>query len=399
MPRRAVNAVTIGALVGLVGLLARIPCAVDSWGATARDYTLLCYSDVGPLYFVRGFANGVVPYLQNFQGEYLEYPVLTGGWAWATSLLTQLVAGGASVGWFVLLTWLASLGFISVAIWAMSNTVDHRRRAFWFALSPAILLTLGINWDALPVMCVALAMMFWSQERRLPAAIALGLGAAAKLYPALLLVPFLASLPGRNRRKQSIAVIATFTLSWLAVNLPVAWQNPAGWWRFYEFSRERGIDFGSVWLATDYLFGWHRTTDFVNNFGLIAVAAAAVCVLLLGRRLDWATGALVMVGVFALVNKVYSPQYWLWLAPLVAMAVRSRTEWVLWNLAQLGYFIGIWRHLLFVMDKQAAGGLDALVYGRITLLQWGATAAVILLSVFHSLREGRWRNRSGRLRL
>ena len=48
-------------------------------------------------------------------------------------------------------------------------------------------LTGTINWDMVPVMFVSLAMLAWARERPTLAGLAIGLGPATKLYPALLL--------------------------------------------------------------------------------------------------------------------------------------------------------------------------------------------------------------------
>ena len=55
----------IFALGGFVlGLLSKTPCTVSGWVDPGR-YTHLCYSDIPPLYSLRGFADNVIPYVQN----------------------------------------------------------------------------------------------------------------------------------------------------------------------------------------------------------------------------------------------------------------------------------------------------------------------------------------------
>ena len=46
-------------------------------------------------------------------------------------------------------------------------------------------------------------------------------------------------------------------------------------------------------------------------------------------------------------NKVWSPQYVIWLVPLAVLARPRLWPYVLWQLAEVGYFFGIWGYLIF----------------------------------------------------
>jgi hypothetical protein len=46
-------------------------------------------------------------------------------------------------------------------------------------------------------------------------------------------------------------------------------------------------------------------------------------------------------------NKVWSPQYVIWLVPLAVLARPRLWPYLLWQLAEVGYFFGIWGYLLF----------------------------------------------------
>ena len=50
--------VIVGLAVAIVGLALKSACAPWSWGGSAETYTRLCYSDLGPLYWVRRLADG-----------------------------------------------------------------------------------------------------------------------------------------------------------------------------------------------------------------------------------------------------------------------------------------------------------------------------------------------------
>jgi uncharacterized membrane protein len=249
--RSAIYVTLLAFTVSAAGLLWRAGCADTGWGSSVATYGRLCYSDVGPLYVVRGLADGIFPYLESFNDRYLEYPVLTGIWMWFTAWLSEFTIHPLTS--FVYLTWLGSLALITTSAYFMSRLRPDR--AHWFALSPALFLTLGINWDAAAVLALILGMYFHRKGKVAATGIAIGIGAAFKLFPALLLVPVLVDLI-RHRKLGYFPKVLGWTVgSWLLVNLPIYLLNQAGWWEFYRFSQSRPVD----------LSGWVCATCLISN--------------------------------------------------------------------------------------------------------------------------------------
>ena len=78
-------------------------------------------------------------------------------------------------------------------------------KALWFVLAPTLLIYGFMNWDLFAVALATGALVAFARRRDGLAGVLLGLGAAAKFYPALLLLPLIAHrlLQAANRTARS----------------------------------------------------------------------------------------------------------------------------------------------------------------------------------------------------
>lgn len=352
----------------LLLMLRQIPC-LDG----ADDFPDMCYSDITALYYWRGLQEGKVPFLDSD----VEYPVLTGALMELTRRLMVLLGGRSEPGLsssdvahaatlYFGVNALVLFALFLLLVWThlrMSRPWD----ALMIAVAPAIWTTGLINWDALVVALTSLALLAWARRRPGWAGVWLGLGIAAKLYPLLLLVP-LAVLCLRARRVRDFLIVAgAAAASWVAVNLPVFLLSPEGWLNFWTFNVDRGGDLGSLWyvlqLAGVEVPGVSRIVSV-----LMVVGTLAICLMLLlaPRRPRLAQGAFLIVALFLIVNKVYSPQYVLWLLPLLVLARPRWLDWTVFSVAELAYYVAIWGHLDGVLGP-GAGGPDRLYWAAVVV--------------------------------
>ncbi len=365
-PVRIVALVAIG--VFALGLVQKAPCYNGAWffGASSQ-YTHACYSDIPHLYQGRGFADGLVPYFDELSGDmqYLEYPVLTGVFMEVAAWLTP---GSGSIQDQAQWYWMVNSGLLMVCavVIAVCVTRTHARRPWdglLVALAPAFALTATINWDLLAVALTAAAMLMWSRGRSLAFGVLLGLATAAKLYPFLLLGPLLVLCWRAGKWREFGTALGGAVVAWLVVNLPVMLFAFEGWSKFYEFSQERGVDFGSFWLIMAQNSSNPLSTDTVNTLAtllmLVCCAGIAALTLTAPRRPRFAQLAFLIVAAFILTNKVYSPQYVLWLIPLAALARPKWRDFLIWQACEVAYFLGIWLYLAYTTSGDAHKGLPA----------------------------------------
>jgi uncharacterized membrane protein len=349
----------------VLGLAQKAPCYTDGWfhGATTQ-YTKACYSDIPHLYSGRGFAQGLHPYLDRIPQpspdmQYLEYPVLTGLFMQIAAWLTT---GNGDIQhreqWF----WMVNAGMLMicavVTVIALSRT--HRRRpwdALLFALAPCLALDSTINWDLLAVALAAVAMYFWSDSRPGWSGVFIGLATAAKLYPVLLLGPLLVLCWRTGRWRAFGAALGGAVGAWLVVNLPIMIANFKGFATFYTFSQVRKEDYGSFWLILMQVRGEQLSTLNTWIAALLAVSCLAIAWLAISapRRPRFAQLAFLVIAAFVLTNKVYSPQYVLWLIPLAALARPRWRDFLIWQTCEVLYFLGIWSYLAYAGDSKQHG--------------------------------------------
>ena len=338
-----------------LGFLNKAACRGGDWNIFLKQFQAHCYTDIYPLYYNEGLSAGKVPYT----GHPVEYPVLIGAAMQAVAWLVRPISDAGLRGreffdvTVVLLALFALAGTLATAYLAGPS---RRWTALLVALAPGLILASFINWDLVAMGLVAVGMAAWAARRQVLAGVLLGLAVATKFYPLVFFGPLLLLCLRAGRLRAFTVTAVSAAVAWLAVNLPVALIAPTGWARFYQLNDTRSADWGSVW----YFFETERWRFLgtlgigsVNAFSLLIFAAGCVLIGLIilaaPRRPRLPQAFFLVLAVFLLANKVWSPQYVIWLVPLVVLARPRLWSYLLWQAAEVGYFFAIWAYLLTVL--------------------------------------------------
>jgi uncharacterized membrane protein len=370
----------LAALTFALGMVQKSGCYTRYWVYDDHRYTHMCYSDLPYLYTGRGLVELEWPYSDDPQVrqryEVMEYPVGIAYFAYAAAWATHWAAGSPDVDargdlpagdlvgtaevkrelrGFVIVNALAFAALALLSAWLLAGV--HRRRpwdAAAFAVSPALVLTGLINWDMLAVVLVAGALWTWARRRPVATGVLIGLGAATKLYPLFLLGP-IAVICLRERRWRDLSdTVLAAAAGWFALNAPAYLSGSGAWKRFWQFNSERGPDLGSIWLVLQGAGDTAIRASTVNHWSWALFGLWCAAVAVLGFRAPSTPrlaqlGFLVVAG-FLLVNKVYSPQYVLWLLPLAALARPRWRDQLVWQACEVVYFASVWWYLEGVLQ-------------------------------------------------
>ncbi len=330
------------ALTCALGWLFKTQCAPGGWTGS-EQYTTGCYSDAVPFWTGRGVAAGEAPYFQ----ARMEYPVLTGALIWAEGGVTRLVFGAqANAMHFLGIVTLVNALLAGLVLWLFWRAGMDAPRLWGWALAPPLILYVGHNWDLLAVTFAVGAMLWARASKPVQSGALAGLGMAAKLYPVLLL-PLL-GLAALARRNLVLAVTigAAAVTAWALVNLPVALAAFANWSEFYRFSGERSGTAASVWEILGQSGIWPTSTPERNFYSLLAFVAGAAAIIGFGWRQHadrlWVLFTPLLAW-FLLTNKVYSPQFDLWLYPMLLMTAPRLRPVAVFVVADIAaYFAEFW---------------------------------------------------------
>ena len=357
-----------------------------------RAYYEFCYSDTVPLYTAELLNQGKFPYKSHwtevddkgvprvqYDGtpaiRYMEYPVLTGIYQYtsmalaktytALSKLVSMPIVAEVVMFFNISAFGLALAWMAT-VWATAMLSGRR---IWDAAvvagSPLLIFQIFTNFDALAAAAAVGALLAWSRRKPVVAGALIGVGVALKLYPLLLLLPLVILGLRTGRMREVGKTVAATVVTWLVVNLPILLMFPRGWTEFFRLNTRRGDDMDSLYNVVKSFTGWRgfdpdlgfwQPPSVLNTVSAVLFILCCAAIVYIGmtakQRPRLTQLAFLVVAAFLLTNKVWSPQYSLWLVPLAALALPHRRILLAWMTVDAVVWIP---RMLFLYGDQNKG--------------------------------------------
>lgn len=355
------------------------------------------------LYYAEHLNEGAVPYF----GWPVEYPVLTGVFMGVLGLPVHNFGEASGLNEGQAFYNLNALVLSAFGVAAVAVLLALRRRRPWdalmLAIAPAMFLTATVNWDLFAVGLTMFFLYAWSRRMPVLAGVLLGLAVAAKFYPFLLAGPLLVLALRSWRWRATGITVGMAALTWVVVNAPVFVFAHQGWSEFWAKSSSRPIDWGTLWYV-----GTHAPNGSNANGGLppfvalgnnipvlnlvtyLLLGLGCLGVLVLGlkapQRPRLAQLCFLVVALFLLTSKVWSQQFVLWLIPLAVVARPRWGAFLVWQAAEIGYFLAFYAQMLNM------SGQFVIPEGTFVLaatLRWLSVAALVGFVVRDIMRPGR----------
>src|SRR3954470_10329617 len=192
-------------------------------------------SDLPGVVAHRGIGPTAPPYLDRV----LEYPVGAGILLYLAAVIDPTPLGVLTV------TALAA----GIACVATTVALERRcgARAWRWALATPLLLFAFQNWDIFAVAATLAALLAFERRRDALAGGLFGVGAAVKLFPAVVVPPLVALRWAQGDRRGAVRLAATAGAVLMAINLPFALLDGRGWSWTFTFQGAREATWGSAW--------------------------------------------------------------------------------------------------------------------------------------------------------
>jgi uncharacterized membrane protein len=184
-----------------------------------------------------------------------------------------------------------------------------------------------------------------------------------------------------------LRITGVFAGTALIVNGPFMLLNWAGWYHFISFNSQRDPNVDSIWGVLSAAAP-QLTAAQINATSLVLFAAGYLFVLWRFRHESAVRLCFLAVLLFLLFNKVFSPQYTLWLLPFFVL-LPMRRKWVLFYGLEISnvlayvtisyYYTHLENHLLLNASRAFVVARHVVLAGILFYaLRWRSPAALEL---------------------
>jgi len=279
--------------------------------------------------------NNVLPYMKQFSDypfSSLEYPFLAGFLFYAVYLLSE-----GSFATYCTIFQFINMAFqvgISALIYLLAIRFYPMRRSFYlsiaYSLSHSILWFSMSRYDAIPAFFALLSLYLFLENRRFLSYVSLGIGVLLRIYPSLLVLAYLKhGFLNKRPKRYFIELMGIPSVVCLVVVAPLLVVNPSA----------------IPWLLSHYAtFGWNWESIYgpIDQFlrsifpGLVYIylhpevmrvifVVACLSILLLMVKTEWelVNGITFAILCWLQTQWFFSPQYVVWVAPLLLVVATS----------------------------------------------------------------------------
>ncbi|GBE58407.1 hypothetical protein BMS3Abin01_01343 [bacterium BMS3Abin01] len=301
-------------------------------------------------------AAGMMPY-RDFSSEYPPVAMLLFS-------LPRLFSGSSYrlfVFWFEVEMLVFSLGIIALLTLLAGRLYrSNSRVALTLALYTLFVLSLGsivqARFDIAVAFLILACITLFALGRQLPAWALLGLGIMTKIVPVLIGPLFLIAHWRRRQYGDLWRGPAVALLAAAVVSLPFLLAAPAGLAGSFLYHVERPLQIESSWASPLLLahnfsgyavrimnsYGSHNVFASLSDSFAFLSGPVTVLLLLAGYRLYWRRGfdgmggwsreslirfAAIAMATFIVGGKVFSPQFMIWLLPLLPLLTSRKDPW------------------------------------------------------------------------
>ncbi len=272
----------------------------------------IVYSD--SLAFYQRISAPGLPYLS----KNIEYPVITG---WFMQSMAWL--GQSRAGYFIFNSLFLILIAAAATYFLYQLAPEPNRKRLWqfWIFAPSMLIFSVYNWDLIAVLFSLAAFYFAQKNKSGWAAFFLALGFSAKLYPVI----YLPILILKNK-KGWLKIIAVFLATFLILNSFFLIANFAGWSYFFTLNNLRNSNPDSIWTIVRFFFR-NLNVPAINFLSLSFFGGSYLFLLWKRRTENLIKLSFAATLLFLIFNKVFSPQYLLWLLPFFVLLPQIKKSW------------------------------------------------------------------------
>jgi uncharacterized membrane protein len=257
--------------------------------------------------------------------------------------------------------------------------------------APAVIMSLFMNWDMWAVLPSLIAIYYFDKGKYVWSAIFLSVAISAKFYPIVMLLPICILLIKSRKFIELRKFLIAATVTYLFIQLPIMISNFSGWSYFYKGSFNRGVGYGSIWEVFEIL---GLKLNNVNYYYFLSTFVTFILIsIFFWRSKNFSNlHEVVFLSVFAFAafNKVYSPQFVLWLTPLAVLALKNKKQlsfFAVWQLLEAVYHLALWRYFYQLGGGQVLFAVSPEYYAMISALRFLTLVAFALSLVLFSRNE------------